>query len=138
MLNMGILDAFFGGKKTGVYKTAEWHADNRRNKLEATPQILGVLKEQGVTEESSLHLEFFFYTNSSEKASRLSKELSDLGYSSGFGPSAYNATEFLVTGWSIPVKMDEQSVLDWTVSMCDLAAGYDCEFDGWGTNPDQT
>jgi hypothetical protein len=35
------------------------------------------------------------------------------------------------------MKMDEQTVLEWTGHMCGVGQQHDCEFDGWGTNPQQ-
>jgi hypothetical protein len=135
---MGFLDSIFGKKEVGQYRSAEQQTANRIKQLEMTPQTLDVLRQHGVNDDSLLRLEFFFYTNTSEKASKLSDNLTSLGYSSDFGTSASNAKEFLINGWSTPIRMDERSALDWTASMCDQAADHDCEFDGWGTNPTQT
>ena len=44
---------------------------------------------------------------------------------------------FVITGWTSPIKMDENTVLNWTKDMCEVGYKYDCDFDGWGTNPDQ-
>jgi hypothetical protein len=134
---MGFLDSIFGKKEAGPYWTEGQQIDNRKRQLEMTPQTLEVLRQHGVNDDSLLRLEFFFYTNTSEKAAGLSDELTSLEYSSDVGPSASNAKDFLINGWSAPIKMDEYSVLDWTKLMCDLATKHDCEFDGWGTDPTQ-
>lgn len=134
---MGFLNKIFGSKEPGQYKTESQQTASRQRQLEMTPQTLEALREHGVSDDKLLPLEFFFYTNSREKADRLSNELVSLGYSSEAGVSASNAKEFIVTGWSTPIKMDERTASDWTASMCDLAANHDCEFDGWGTNPTQ-
>ncbi len=134
---MGLLGSIFGKKEVGQYRSVEQQTANRTKQLEMTPQTLDILRQHGVTDNSLLLLEFFFYTNTREKASKLSDSLTSLGYSSGFATSASNTKEFLVNGWSTPIRMDERSALDWTALMCDQAANHDCEFDGWGTNPTQ-
>ena len=134
---MGFLDSFFGKKEAGPYWTEEQQTANQKKQFEMTPQTLDVLRQHGVDKDSLLRLEFFFYTNTSEKAAKLSDKLTSLGYSSDFGTSASNAKEFLINGWSTPLKMDESSALEWSALMCDLAASHDCEFDGWGTDPTQ-
>ena len=35
------------------------------------------------------------------------------------------------------MKMDDQAVQLWTKEMSELGYKFDCEFDGWGTTPDQ-
>lgn len=135
---MGFLEKIFKGKDPGRYQSDEDQAANKKKQISANVQILDVLREHGVTGDTRLRLEFFFYTNTIEKATSLSDALASLGYSTEARTSAHNAKEFLVNGWSIPTKMDESSVLDWSSMMCDLAANHDCEFDGWGTDPTQT
>ena len=134
---MGFFDNVFGKKEIDQYRTQEQQAANRKKQLQMTPQTLDVLRQHGVDNERVLRLEFFFYTNASEKAAKLSDKLTSLGYSSKFGTSATGAKEFIVTGLSTPVKMDEASALEWTALMCDLGSNHDCEFDGWGTDPTQ-
>ena len=48
-----------------------------------------------------------------------------------------NRKQFVVTGWTMRMRMDEETVLQWTGLMSDVALEFDCEFDGWGTNPQQ-
>jgi len=91
----------------------------------------------GVTDERQLKLEYFFYTNTKEKAAALAQKLTDLGYAGGFDYAATNKKEFVIKGWTSPMKMDDKTVLDWTASMCDLGREHDCDFDGWGTTPEQ-
>ena len=42
-----------------------------------------------------------------------------------------------ITGWTTPLEMSANLVLDWVDQMCNLGFEHDCEFDGWGTNPEQ-
>jgi regulator of RNase E activity RraB len=134
---MGFLSRIFRKKEVGPYRTEEQRTTNRDNQLKMTPQTLDALRQHRVDKDSLLRLEFFFYTNTSEKAAKLSDNLASLGYSSDFGTSAGNAKEYIINGWSTPIKMDESTVLEWSALMCELAANHDCEFDGWGTDPTQ-
>jgi hypothetical protein len=111
---------------------------NLRKQLELAPQTLGELRKHGVSGESSLRLEFFFYTNSREKAQALDASLDALRYQSSVARSAHDRRQFVVSGWSTPIRMDEADLLTWTENMCRLGLEKDCEFDGWGTLLDQT
>jgi len=102
-----------------------------------TPQTLAELGKYGINDQTQLKLEYFFYTDMEDKARALAQKLADLGYEAAYDHSASDAKQFVVTGWTTRMKMDEQSVLDWSGRMCDLGYEDDCEFDGWGTNPQQ-
>ena len=137
---MGIFSLLFGcGHRCsdGSYRSADDYARNRENQLAMTPQTLSQLRDRGVTEETLLKLEYFFYTNDTNKASALARELEESGYDGGYDTSASNKKEFVITGWTKKMKMDEHTVVEWVFSMCEIGKRHDCEFDGWGTNPQQ-
>ena len=102
-----------------------------------TPKTVAQLRQYGVTDQTQLRLEYFFYTKMKDKAAGLSEKLSGLGYSSAHDRSASDPKQFVVSGWTTRMAMDEETVLAWTRRMCDLAREHKCEFDGWGTNPEQ-
>ena len=122
----------------GRFKTEQEYAQNRARQLTMTPMTVAQLRQFGVTDESQLKLEYFFYTNAEEKAAALAQEFASMGYDGKVERSAANKKQFVVTGWTSKMQMDQQTVLDWTARMCDLGRQHDCEFDGWGTNPKQT
>jgi len=137
---MGFLSTLFGCKPSGgggCFQSDAASADNRAQQLIMTPQTLAQLRKYGVTDESQLKLEYFFYTNTREKAAALAQKLADMGYAGSYDHSANDKKQFVVTGWTSPIKMDDKTVLDWTGRMCDVGQRHDCEFDGWGTNPKQ-
>src|SRR5947199_5163978 len=101
------------------------------------PETVAQLRKYGVKEESQLKVEYFFYTNTKEKASALAQRLADQSYTGTYDHSASDRKQFVVTGWTSPMKMDDKTVLGWTGRMCDIGYEQDCEFDGWGTNPKQ-
>jgi len=102
-----------------------------------TPQTLTELRKHGVSPEKMLRLEFFFYTNSVPKAAALTAALSKLKYQVDHRAAASDKRLQVVTGWTTAFEMQDSTVLAWTQSMCKVGFEHDCEFDGWGTNPQQ-
>ena len=101
--------------------------------LSLTPKTLAELHRHGITTEDERPLEFFFYTDSLTKARKLADELSKLGYSAKYTESVGDSDEYIVRGWTIPILMSEDAVLEWTENMCRIGFNMDAEFDGWGT-----
>ena len=110
---------------------------NRTKQITMAPQTIEQLRGYGVSDDSELELEYFFYTNTREKAERLAKVLAGRGYDGSHDVAAGDSSQFVITGWTTPMKMTDENVLAWTGEMCDLGYKFDCEFDGWGTNPKQ-
>ena len=82
-------------------------------------------------------LEFFFYTNTMEKAKLLAEELQKKEYSVAYRKSGYNKKQFVITGWTRKISIEDSALAGWAKEMCELGYKYDCEFDGWGTDIDQ-
>ncbi|GAA5497213.1 hypothetical protein Rhal01_03406 [Rubritalea halochordaticola] len=110
---------------------------NRVKQTTMAPQTMEQLRGYGVTDESKLKLEYFFYTNTKEKAEALAKKLAGRGYSGKHDVAAGDPSQFVITGWTTPMSMRNEVVVSWTGEMCDIGYRFDCEFDGWGTNPNQ-
>lgn len=121
----------------GRFLSPEAHKQALASQLQMTPETLVQLRALGVSAESYLSLEYFFYTNAPMKAEALDKALQSLGYSPDSHPSASDKRQFVVTGWSPKLVMSEAVVSSWTREMCELGYAHDCEFDGWGTSPEQ-
>ena len=134
---MGLFDFFRPRPQSGGrYITEQQFKDNSAKQMQYTPQTLMQLRKIGVNAGNELKLEYFFYTNSLEKAKAFSKEIAKLGYTTKYGESQGVKNEFVVTGWTSKMKMDDKTVLSWTQMMCNLGYKFDCDFDGWGTSPD--
>jgi regulator of RNase E activity RraB len=133
---MGFLD-FFKSNGKGQFVSESQFKDNLNRQVELAPETLNQLKNYGVTDDSELKLEFFFYSKSLDNAKKLADELKKLNYVVEFGKSAGDKKLFIITGWTTKMKMDDQAVQLWTKEMCELGYKFDCEFDGWGTTPDQ-
>ena len=125
-----------GGKKPR-FVSNDGLQNNLTRQLKMSPQTLAQLHKHGVTEQMTLKLEFFFYTDTEAKGQSLAGTLKRLEYTVECAPMASDARLFLLTGWTTPIKMNETSVLGWTTRMCYVGHEHDCDFDGWGTNPRQ-
>lgn len=105
--------------------------------MRLTPQTLDHLRKISVDFDKELRLEYFFYTNTLEKAEHLVDEIRKLDYQVKHDVAAGDKNLFVVSGWTSKMKMDNEVVKQWTKQMCELGYQYDCDFDGWGTEPDQ-
>jgi regulator of RNase E activity RraB len=133
---MGLFDVV---KKSsnGQFVTEKQFQNNADKQVELAPQTLNQLRELGVTADKELKLEFFFYSNTIDKVEKLSDELKEMNYEVQFGQSQGDKKLFISTGWTAKMKMDNGTVTSWTKEMCELGFKFDCDFDGWGTTPEQ-
>lgn len=118
------------------YVTEESFKNNIQKQVDMTPQTLDRLRKAGVSADKELKLEFFFYTNSDDKAKKLADALAKLSYSVEHRLAAESKTGFVITGWTTKMKMSEDVVKKWTKEMCQLGYKFDCDYDGWGTQPE--
>jgi len=134
---MGLFD-FLKQKSNGGQYVSEIAFNNNRDKqIKMAPQTLEELRKINVAADMELKLEYFFYTNSEEKAIQLATELKKLNYQVDHHLAADSKKEYVITGWTTKMKMAESVVVEWAKQMCDLGYKFDCDFDGWGTSPDQ-
>ncbi len=137
---MGFFSSLFGCSKQGEgsrFVTEEAFRQHLAKQMKMSPLTVAQLRKHGVTDSTMLKLEFFFYTNADSKAKGLAASLRQLGYEATAGPSASDGRVLLVTGWTTAMKIDEGTVTAWTEKMCRLGFEHDCDFDGWGTYPQQ-
>jgi hypothetical protein len=125
------------GRTPKRFVSEEVFQKNLVNQVSMTPATLGELRKLGVSIETSLKLEFFFYTNTSDKAATLASVLSQRNYEVHHEKAAIGNGQFVITGWTQSMKMEESVVAGWVKEMWALGYEHDCEFDGWGTSPDQ-
>jgi hypothetical protein len=85
-----------------------------------SPQTLAELRKYGVTDETQLKIEYFFYTDTEQKAAALSEDLRQMGYSGEYRPSVSDPKIFIVNGWTTKMSMDESIVVGWARQMCEL------------------
>jgi regulator of RNase E activity RraB len=129
---MGLFDSSSREPKRFVSQRA--FETNLEKQMTMTPQTLHQLRGYGVTPDKRRRLEFFFYTNTIDKAAALAAELTKQKYDVEYGPSASDAKIQVIKGWTPQILMSDAAVLAWTKEMCTVGFGRDCDFDGWGTN----
>ena len=132
---MGFFDLFSSKPKRFVSERS--FRENFAKQSKMTPMTLAQLRKLDVTAETELKLEYFFYTDSTDKAELLAGDLKAKGYSAEHGPSASDKKVQIITGWTSKMPMGEKIVAAWTQEMCELGFAHDCDFDGWGTTPKQ-
>jgi regulator of RNase E activity RraB len=134
---MGLFDFLKPKSNNAQFVSETSFNSNRTKQMQMTPQTLDQLRKLNVTADKELKLEYFFFTNTDEKAEQLASEIAKLNYTVQHGVSAGDKKLFIVTGWTTKMKMADEVVEQWTKQMCELGYKFDCEFDGWGTEPDQ-
>lgn len=122
-------------RKNKRFVSEKGFKENTKNQSEMNGQTLGVLSQHGVNQQSELKLDYSFYTNKKEKAEELNSELKTKKYETSdiIKENRY----WRIQGWTLKIKMDNNSIDNWTNEMCLLGYKHDCEFDGWGTIPQQ-
>lgn len=134
---MGLFDFFKPKSNNGQFVSETAFNSNRDKQMQMVPSTLEQLRKLNVTDDKELKLEYFFYTNTAEKAKQLAAEIGKLNYTVRHGLSASDKKLYIVTGWTTKMKMSDEVVKQWTKQMCELGYKFDCEFDGWGTDPSQ-
>jgi regulator of RNase E activity RraB len=119
------------------FVTEQAFKSNLTKQMQMTPQTMEQLRKINVSADMELKLEYFFYTNTADKAKLFADEIGKLNYEVKFGQSAGDKKSFVITGWTTKMKMQDNVVANWTKEMCELGYKFDCDFDGWGTSPDQ-
>jgi len=134
---MGLFDFLKQKSNDGRFVSEEAFNINRDKQVEMTPLTIQQLRKMNISADRELKLEYFFYTITAAKAEQLATEIGKLNYSVEYGVSAGNKKQYVITGWTTKMKITDEIVIQWTREMCELGYKFDCEFDGWGTMPDQ-
>lgn len=132
---MGIINFHTPNNKRHV--SEESFRTNTQRQAAAAPQVLGIIKQHSLSDTNLRCLEYFFYTNTIEKAKLLAAELHKKEYSVAFREDGYRKNQFVITGWTRKISIEQNALSNWVNEMCELGYKYDCEFDGWGTDVDQ-
>jgi regulator of RNase E activity RraB len=135
---MGLFDFLKPNKNdNNQFVTEQAFKSNLTKLMQMTPQIMEQLRKINVSSDKELKLEYFFYTNTADKAKLFANEIGRLNYEVKYGQSAGDKKSFVITGWTTKMKMQDDIVANWTKEMCELGYKFDCNFDGWGTSPNQ-
>ncbi len=138
---MGVFNLLFGCAQSGGerrFKSPQEYNEIRDHQIATVSQTINQLRKYGIKDQTVQKLQYYFYTNTEKKAAALCQGLATLGYQGKYDRSASDKRLFAIIGETSPMRMDGQTVLDWTIRMCDLGQEYDCEYDGWATEVPQT
>lgn len=134
---MGLFDFLKSKSNSKQFVSEASFNSNLHKQLQLTPLTLDELRKLNIDSDEELKLEYFFYTNTLEKASQLAVELKKLNYTIQHDVSANDKKIFIITGWTTKMKVRDEVIKQWTKQMCELGYQFDCDFDGWGTSPKQ-
>lgn len=129
--------AFHDNENNQKPVSEETSTSNYEKQIQITTQRINKLRKLNVTDDEQLKLEYFFYTDTLEKAAQLAAEMGKLKYAVSHGVSTGDKNLYIITGWTTRMKMSDEVVRKWINKMCETGYKYDCDFDGWETNPDQ-
>ncbi|MBD3420219.1 MAG: hypothetical protein GF398_08905 [Chitinivibrionales bacterium] len=119
------------------YVSKEDYEENVHTQIDMSTETLRHIREISGRRDSILKLEFFFYTDEQSKAELLAERLRSMKYELSVDSSADETHDFCISGWSTDMQMNGEILEVWVREMCELGYECDCEFDGWGTIPDQ-
>jgi len=124
---MSIFANLFRWKSSsGPHQTEAQYEENLARQVSMARKALAQMQEY---EDREYRLEFFFYTNNLNNAEALNSKLVELGYDSQSGESADDPALFVTTGWTTPIRTNEETVIKWIESMCRLGLEHDAKFD---------
>ena len=105
---MGLFD-FLKLKQNGnnQFVTEQAFKSNLAKQMQMTPQTMEQLRKIDVSADKELKLEYFFYTNTADKAKLFADEIGKLNYEVKYGQSAGDKKSFVITGWTTKMKMQD-------------------------------
>jgi|SRR5690554_3097353 len=118
--------------KKSQFVSEEDYEGNLQSQNFKISRTLGVMSEFNLKAKEKLEIDFFFYTDTSEKAQKLSEELKKLDLEVSWYELVNNRNLYSVIGWTDKIENDEELLIYWSKFMCQLGYKFDCNFDGWG------
>ena len=129
---------FTNGKSNNKkFDSIDTFLDSRNMQAQMVPRIVECLRKFDVSSEKKSQLEYFFYSNSAEKAARLATAMKKLNYIVYDETPAANKELFSINGLTTKMQMSDEVLIQWAKEMCEIGYTFDCEFDGWRTLIDQ-
>jgi hypothetical protein len=99
---------------------------------ETIKRSLELRKMYGAPTNDHREVEFFFYANNIDNALDLLNKLRKMNYSVECVQRDSAGEKFLITGNTTHINLQAKEMHAWSNQMYDLAAEFDCEFDGCG------
>lgn len=95
-------------------------------------RTLGIMSDFNLKAKEKLEIDFFFYTDTSEKAQKLAEQLKKLNFEVAWHEFKMDRKIYSVVGSTDKMQNDEELLIYWSKFMCQLGYKFDCKFDGWG------
>ena len=127
--------SFFNSFRKHLYRffSKEEETDAIAIQPELNKSLFRLFKKYGGTKKEK-PVEFFFYTDSEDKACNLAIELAKLHYEIyEIHPPENNNQDWSIIGLTTPLNMNEVEMTKWCEKMIQTGFETDCRFDGWGT-----
>jgi hypothetical protein len=105
-------------------------SSNPREK--ALTRSIELRKILGAKADDTCEVDFFFYADQIDDALDLMNTLRKMNYTAECHRSDKGSEKFLITGNTPLMNMQSNEMLSWSNYMDDLAAEFNCKFDGWG------
>ena len=118
-------------KKLQFVSDAEFE-NNLESHDSKVARTLGVMRGSHLKAKKKLEIDFFFYTDTSEKAEKIADELRKLDFEVSCHEHKMERKIYSVVCSTDKLENDEELLIYWTKHMCQLGYKFDCEFDGWG------
>lgn len=129
---MGLFSQIFGSDRPdGIFRSETQHLTNKVDQTERNRDRILSLRADGIGKKDRRLLEVYFITNTKKKAQSLISELSQIRYECRWSRPEERNGEYLIAGRTCELRMDDESISEWTNLMCELAATQDCEFEHW-------
>ena len=102
------------------------------SRIEAIRRSIELRKFIGAPADETCEVDFFFYADQIDDALDLMNTLRKMNYTVECHRSEHGREKFSITGNTPSMNMQSDEMLSWSNHMDDLAAEFNCQFDGWG------
>lgn len=120
--------SFLKPKKKLLFVSENDFLANQDKQFQLSMESLICLRDS-VGEE--LKIDYFFYTDSLEKAQRLHSECQKLDYIVNHSNAFHDKNLFVISGRTKESKIIHETLIEWIGDMCYLGYKHDCSFDTW-------
>jgi len=127
---MNILSFLKPKKQKRLVSVNDFNSSLGRHYRFATESLV-TLRDTGVEEEDELKIDYFFYSDSPEKAQKLEKEIKKMDFIVNSEPAPHDKNLIVISGTTPSIKMMHESLSKWVTEMSELAFKHDCSFDSW-------
>jgi len=102
----------------------------REEQIQISQQKIEEYLKFNIDVNKTFKVEYFFITNTKNKAEKFYIEIKKLNYTAQYFFSPVEKI-FLIAGLSPIMNVSDDVIIDWTKEMCEFGYNYDSKFDGW-------